>query len=134
MRHWKQQYSPDACFVWTKSWLYNGVQVSPGDPVENVPRHRLKWFWDAKYIELAPNEAWKKAQRTRRRQPVPSDMKPHGLFDHTLGIFIPPWLSNSHDVSVTETGGGWFEVTVDGGSPRKIQGQSAVNRFVASLE
>jgi hypothetical protein len=54
-RHWKQKYSKDAIFSWTKSVLWKGVQSVVGESIPDdldKDRNKKKRFWETGYIEL----------------------------------------------------------------------------------
>jgi len=60
LRHWKQQFNPNAKFIWNKPILWAGEYVKVGSPVPakllNIPI-KLQRFWSAGVIELAEFEA-----------------------------------------------------------------------------
>lgn len=59
MRHWKQQFSTKAEFVWNKPVTWAGEQVEIGAPIPDElkeDRNRLRRFWEAHVIQLAEFE------------------------------------------------------------------------------
>lgn len=56
-RHWRQRFDPNADFVFRRSVLFNGERVQIGQPVDKTAlgvRHRLRLWWEARIVELAP--------------------------------------------------------------------------------
>ena len=73
LRHWKQQYRPNARFVFRRRTQYGGQVYNVGDEVpEALLNHkiRLRRFWDANRIELHESEPHKPKGKARR---VPRD-------------------------------------------------------------
>ena len=59
MRNWKQHFHPHAEFVFRKRMKLNGQIINRGDKVTpemiaQMGSHRLKVWWEAHAIELAP--------------------------------------------------------------------------------
>ena len=57
LRHWKQQFEPNAKFVWRRAMRWNKHDFVAGEPVpewlqEQLGR-RLRRFWESNMIELA---------------------------------------------------------------------------------
>lgn len=62
MRHWKQRFNPKADFVWNRPIVIEGRQFLKGDPIPKeilakINQHRLRRWWEARAIALAPVQA-----------------------------------------------------------------------------
>lgn len=99
LRHWKERWDPHADLVFLKSLLVMGERKVAGDPVTNKIRqklglHRLKKWWEAGYLALAPKKKEKKAK------------PPEGL---------------AANPRVQPAGRGWYEVTLADGTRKKAR-------------
>ena len=57
MRHWKQRFDPAADFICRRLMVWDGVSYDPGDVIPEglaSNRAKLRRFWEAQAIELAP--------------------------------------------------------------------------------
>ncbi len=118
LRHWRQQYDPNAEFVWRRPSVFMGVCYKPGEkiPAElQKNKTKLKRFWESKWIELA-------------------------LFDEKTGIVkefdldLPEGIEVPDDVQVEQANGSWFSVSAAGNdTPLKLNGKKAVVDFIVNL-
>lgn len=80
LRHWKQQFSQNAAFVWRKSITFGGKQTVPGERAEGIKPTKLRAFWEAGMIELAEFEEPRDVLEGRNH---PEDEAPEGDQDET---------------------------------------------------
>lgn len=55
LRHWKQQFDPNAKFIWRKNVLWEGAPIVPETEIPESLKNnpvKLKRFWEAGVIEL----------------------------------------------------------------------------------
>lgn len=55
LRHWKQQFDPNAKFIWRKNVLWEGNPIVPETEIPESLKNnpvKLKRFWEAGVIEL----------------------------------------------------------------------------------
>lgn len=80
MRHWKQHWDPNADLIFTKKLRIGDdperPYVLPGDPVtpelrESLGLHRLKIWWEAEFLAIAPEHAPKPYVKQSARKPAP---------------------------------------------------------------
>lgn len=117
LRHWKQQYNPNATFIWRRALSFAGVQTVPGEALsdETVKRMgpaKLRRFWESQAIELAEDVvATRAAANFGTPEPAP--------------IPDPPAATEDAEISINDLGGSWYEVTVNG-EQSKVRGKQAV--------
>jgi len=80
MRHWKQRFDPKAELIVTKQILLDGVQKNPGDllsqeEVETLGPHRLRRWWEARVIALAPPKKSPTVQAAAKGRKTPKAPK-----------------------------------------------------------
>ena len=51
------KFNPEARFVANRAFLFNGLQLQPGDAVEGVPQRRLRQLFEARMVVAAPAAA-----------------------------------------------------------------------------
>lgn len=60
IRHWKEQFSLNASYVWSKSTLCNGKLTVVGAIIPKKlsdNKIKLRRLWDSRFIQLAPHTA-----------------------------------------------------------------------------
>lgn len=105
MRHWKQRFDPNAKMVLRRrmklggEWVEGGTVLSD-ELVAKMGRHRLRVWWEANVIELAPEE------KAENEAAVASDRP------------------------IRHTGGGWYDVDLPDGSTERVHGKAAAEAML----
>lgn len=137
LRHWKQQFDPNARFIWRRSTLFNGVEYVAGDVLSEdvilkMGVNKLRRLWQSSRIELHQFEA----------PPTTHPLRPGAAPEHPSGdpqpTAAPPGTAPSEgdterDVSIKHVGGPWFIVTIDG-TAHKVRGRAKAAELVGSIE
>lgn len=97
LRHWRERWDPHADLIFLKNLLIEGERKKSGDPVTKKIRqklglHRMKKWWEAGYLALAPEK--------KKVKPL------EGLAAHPR---------------VKLAGRGWYEVTLLDGTTKKAR-------------
>lgn len=118
LRHWKQRFNENACFIWRRPTVFMGVPYNPGDKIpEELEQNKtkLRRFWESGRIELAefdePNVATGQVDD-----------------DPLKGLTVP------EGVEVEKGKGTWYIVTVGDEEPVKLNGLKNVEAFFGQLE
>ena len=51
------KFNPEARFIANRAFLFNGLQLQPGDAVEGVPQRRLRQLFEARVVIAEPAAA-----------------------------------------------------------------------------
>ena len=111
LRHWKQQYHPNAAFICRRRMAWGGRNYEPGGriPAELAAnKAKLRRFWEAGWIELAEFQAP----------------------DVATGQPAEPELPEE---ATLEKRGSWYVVTLPDGTKHKAQGSEARDALLAEL-
>ena len=111
LRHWKQQYHPNAAFICRRRMAWGGRTYEPGGriPAELAAnKAKLRRFWEAGWIELAEFQAP----------------------DVATGQPAEPELPEE---ATLEQHGSWYVVTLPDGTEHKAQGSEARDALLAEL-
>lgn len=118
LRHWKQQFQPNAAFVFRKTTVWDqNTTFLPGDPVPEglLPAHRLRRYWEAGRIELAEFD---------------EPLKVDSGFNHEEDD--PERAAVLREVQVEAVGGNWFKVRY-GDQTYKERGREALSARLDQL-
>ena len=111
LRHWKQQYHPNAAFICRRRMAWGGRVYLPGAPIPAelaANKAKLRRFWEAGWIELAEFQA-------------------PDVATGQLGFGGLP------KGATLEQRGSWYVVTLPDGTEHKAQGSKARDALLAEL-
>ena len=111
LRHWKQQYDKNACFVWRRDVHWDAdTDFKKGEPVPDglINPVKLRRFWESQWIELLEFEEVNVV--TGRPEPVPEPEQPNTAPDPEPVVIEPV---NTDPVEV--------EVEVEVEAPREVE-------------
>lgn len=137
LRHWKQQFDPNAQFIWRRATTFNGVECVAGDVLSDavilkMGVNKLRRLWQSSRIELHQFEA----------PPTSHPLLPGGAPGQPSGdpqpTAAPPGTAPSEggterNISIKHVGGPWFIVTIDG-TEHKVRGRAKAAELVGSKE
>ena len=137
LRHWKQQFDPNAQFIWRRATTFNGVECAAGDiltedVILGMGVNKLRRLWQASRIELHQFEA------PPTSHPLPSGAAAAPPSGDPRPLVAPPGTAPSEggtgrDISIKHVGGPWFIVTIDG-TNHKVRGRAKAAELVGSKE
>jgi hypothetical protein len=137
LRHWKQQFDPNAQFIWRRSTLFNCVQfeagdVLPDDVILKMGVNKLRRLWQSSRIELHEFDA------PQTSHPLPSGAAPERPSGDSQPLAAPAGTiplegDTERDISIKHVGGPWFIVTIDG-TAHKVRGRAKAAELVGSKE
>ena len=110
LRHWKQQYHPNAAFICRRRMAWGGRTYEPGGRIPKelaANKAKLRRFWEAGWIELAEFEAPNVATGQVERD-------------------LPPGAT-------LERRGSWYVVTLADGTERKARGLGTYDELLAEI-
>jgi hypothetical protein len=138
LRHWKQQFNPNARFVLRRPLTIYGEDFPRGhvlsdELVTKIGPTKIRRWWESRTIELAefsepryqpePHAAPEPA-----REPVSGDVaEPQGEKSHPENGSVESSVGASEN-GVEKIGGGYYRVTIDG-ETRRVRGSDAVTKL-----
>lgn len=137
LRHWKQQFDPNAQFIWRRATTFNGVECKAGDVLSDdvilkMGVNKLRRLWQSSRIELhefeAPQTSHPRPSGAALGQPS-GDSQPLAAPAATP----PSEGGTERDISIKHVGGPWFIVTIDG-TTHKVRGRAKAAELVGSKE
>jgi hypothetical protein len=51
------KFNPEARFIASRAFLYNGRTIQPGESVEGIPTRRLRQLFETRQVAVAPPAA-----------------------------------------------------------------------------
>lgn len=143
LRHWKQRFDPKARFVWRKDtdWgeqHFGAGTVIPDEIIEEMGRAKLRRFWESHFIELAEFD-----EPDVMTGIVPPSTEVEVPIEPSATVEIPVEGADGASstdrelpdgVTVENSGGGWYTVTIDGGEPERVRGHDALEALLDGLE
>ena len=123
LRHWKQQFDPNAKFILRRGLKFNGEILEQGAPIPDElfnNKAKLRRFWESRTIELWEFDAPDVATGKRKESIDPTTEL------EKAGLSIPEGIDIAQN-------GPWYTVTDAEGVVTKYNGMEALIEYLSGL-